>query len=64
MNKGDGPAAAGEEKAQTAHRSGTVGLALASLGVVYGDIGTSPLYTMEAIFAESWYQNIMDDMFG
>ena len=54
MNKGDGPAAAGEEKAQTAHRSGTVGLALASLGVVYGDIGTSPLYTMEAIFAGTY----------
>ena len=28
-------------------------LALAALGVVYGDIGTSPLYTMQTIFAGS-----------
>lgn len=26
-------------------------LALAALGVVYGDIGTSPLYTMKEVFA-------------
>jgi KUP system potassium uptake protein len=29
------------------------GLALAALGVVYGDIGTSPLYTMKEVFAGS-----------
>lgn len=29
----------------------TAGLAVAALGVVYGDIGTSPLYTMHEIFA-------------
>src|SRR6476620_12393078 len=35
-----------------AHRSqGTAALTLAALGVVYGDIGTSPLYTMKEIFA-------------
>ena len=28
-------------------------LALAALGVVYGDIGTSPLYTMKEVFGES-----------
>jgi len=28
----------------------TSGLALAALGVVYGDIGTSPLYTMKEVF--------------
>jgi K+ transporter len=27
------------------------GLSLAALGVVYGDIGTSPLYTMKEVFA-------------
>ena len=27
------------------------GLALAALGVVYGDIGTSPLYTLKEVFA-------------
>ncbi|MBI2308780.1 MAG: potassium transporter Kup [Rhodocyclales bacterium] len=29
----------------------SAGLALAALGVVYGDIGTSPLYTMKEVFA-------------
>ncbi len=28
-------------------------LTLAALGVVYGDIGTSPLYTMQTVFSES-----------
>src|ERR671929_390644 len=36
------------------HASGTVrGLALAALGVVYGDIGTSPLYTVKEAFGEA-----------
>ncbi|MBI1777477.1 MAG: potassium transporter Kup [Proteobacteria bacterium] len=30
----------------------TVGIALAALGVVYGDIGTSPLYTIQTCFSE------------
>ena len=34
-------------------RSSTRVLALAALGVVYGDIGTSPLYTMHEVFAGS-----------
>ncbi|MGV3589524.1 MAG: KUP/HAK/KT family potassium transporter [Adhaeribacter sp.] len=33
---------------QTAHRVSTAGL-LISLGIIYGDIGTSPLYVMKAI---------------
>ena len=32
-------------------RQGTLGLAAAAIGVVYGDIGTSPLYTLKAVFA-------------
>ena len=36
---------------QQASKAGTAGLALAALGVVYGDIGTSPLYTMKEVFA-------------
>lgn len=32
-------------------KSDTAGLALAALGVVYGDIGTSPLYTIKEVFA-------------
>ena len=34
-----------------AHRQGTAALTLAALGVVYGDIGTSPLYTIKEIFS-------------
>ena len=36
-----------------APRQGTAALALAALGVVYGDIGTSPLYTVKEIFSKS-----------
>ena len=38
----------------TSHASGKQGLAaltLAAIGVVYGDIGTSPLYTVKEVFA-------------
>jgi len=34
-------------------RQGTAALALAALGVVYGDIGTSPLYTVKEIFGNA-----------
>lgn len=33
----------------------TAGLALAALGVVYGDLGTSPLYTVKEIFGGEHY---------
>ncbi|SFM96445.1 KUP system potassium uptake protein [Formivibrio citricus] len=36
---------------QSGHTSRTAALTLAALGVVYGDIGTSPLYTIKEIFA-------------
>lgn len=32
-------------------RQGLAGLTLAAIGVVYGDIGTSPLYTVKEVFA-------------
>ena len=35
----------------TLNKSQQAALALAALGVVYGDIGTSPLYTMKEVFA-------------
>jgi KUP system potassium uptake protein len=35
----------------TTNRSSFAALALGALGVVYGDIGTSPLYTMKEIFS-------------
>src|SRR5687767_7563742 len=37
--------------ATPARRQATAALTLAALGVVYGDIGTSPLYTVKEIFA-------------
>jgi KUP system potassium uptake protein len=48
----DAPAAAGAENAgePQPHRPAVYGLALAALGVVYGDIGTSPLYTLQTVF--------------
>ncbi|MCU0972058.1 MAG: KUP/HAK/KT family potassium transporter, partial [Gammaproteobacteria bacterium] len=38
---------------QQTHKQSLSGLTLAALGVVYGDIGTSPLYTMREVFAAS-----------
>jgi KUP system potassium uptake protein len=35
----------------TVARTGMAALALGALGVVFGDIGTSPLYAMQAVFA-------------
>lgn len=32
-------------------REGTAALTLGAIGVVYGDIGTSPLYTVKEVFA-------------
>jgi KUP system potassium uptake protein len=34
-----------------AHGAGLVGLAVGALGVVFGDIGTSPLYALQTVFA-------------
>ncbi len=34
-----------------AHGAGLVGLAVGALGVVFGDIGTSPLYAVQTVFA-------------
>jgi KUP system potassium uptake protein len=39
-----------ETTAATGHKEGKAGLALAAIGVVFGDIGTSPLYTMKEVF--------------
>ena len=47
-----GRATAGEATSAAAPRRGDLrALALAALGVVYDDIGTSPLYTMREAFA-------------
>ncbi|HJV52394.1 MAG TPA: KUP/HAK/KT family potassium transporter, partial [Noviherbaspirillum sp.] len=33
-------------------KSSLAALTLAAIGIVYGDIGTSPLYTMKEVFSE------------
>src|SRR6187431_2217228 len=44
-------AGTGGSTRKTASREGVAALTLGALGVVYGDIGTSPLYTMKEIFS-------------
>src|ERR1700760_1430658 len=44
-------AAADDERDVVAH-AGKLVLALGALGIVYGDLGTSPLYTMQTIFTQ------------
>lgn len=41
-----------DKRAGAAKRSNTLLLALGATGVVFGDIGTSPLYTFQAIISE------------
>lgn len=45
-----GPTAAAETH-ESSHREGLAALTLGAIGVVYGDIGTSPLYTIREVFA-------------
>ncbi|WP_439518575.1 potassium transporter Kup [Hydrogenophaga sp.] len=40
-----------EQPSNALRRQGTAALTLGAIGVVYGDIGTSPLYTVKEIFA-------------
>jgi len=50
--KGEAPAADGADGGSAAGRSGTAALAFGALGVAFGDIGTSPLYALNAVFTE------------
>src|SRR4051794_26877268 len=36
------------------HKSTLSALTLAAIGIVYGDIGTSPLYTMKTVFSPEY----------
>jgi KUP system potassium uptake protein len=45
------PAASAEPEQPQSHGQGWLVLALGSLGVVFGDIGTSPLYSIQTVFA-------------
>ena len=41
---------------------GTAALALGALGVVYGDIGTSPLYSLKEAFTEKSHRLVVDEI--
>jgi KUP system potassium uptake protein len=45
-----GPPPSGPSKTTTAVHSGLAALTLGALGVVFGDIGTSPLYALQTVF--------------
>jgi KUP system potassium uptake protein len=36
------------------HATGQLALAIGALGVVFGDIGTSPLYTVQTVFSPGY----------
>ena len=42
----------GTELALKPEKHGMMAMTIAVIGIVYGDIGTSPLYTMKAVFIE------------
>jgi KUP system potassium uptake protein len=45
-------------------RSGLAGLVLAATGVVYGDIGTSPLYALKEVFAHGHVMLNAENIYG
>ena len=45
-------------------RSGLAGLTLAAVGVVYGDIGTSPLYALKEVFAHGHVRLTSENIYG
>jgi len=51
---GPGGDVQGEAPASPRHDPRVQALALAALGVVFGDIGTSPLYAMKEVFSEAY----------
>ncbi len=58
-----------DDLAEDAHAHGhgpVAGLALAALGVVFGDIGTSPLYSLQTVFSadHNAVQPTREDVFG
>ena len=61
------PAALPEESSAAPRRVGPVaGLGLAALGVVFGDIGTSPLYALQTVFSaeHNAVEPSREDVFG
>ncbi len=52
--------------ARPAHRGGRTALLLGALGIVYGDIGTSPLYAVQTVFGidDGVVRPTPDDVYG
>jgi KUP system potassium uptake protein len=48
----------------TSTKSGLAGLTLAAIGVVYGDIGTSPLYALKEVFAHGHVRLTEENIYG
>jgi KUP system potassium uptake protein len=48
---GSAPPEAGESSTGSPHAGRASGLVLAALGIVFGDIGTSPLYALQTVFS-------------
>lgn len=51
MDPSEGSQASEATDASPGHHAGSTGLLLAALGVVFGDIGTSPLYALQTVFS-------------
>ena len=49
---------------QTRTASGTAALTLGAIGVVYGDIGTSPLYALKQVFAHGHVPLVPGNVYG
>jgi KUP system potassium uptake protein len=60
------PRAEGNPDHPAAHSGGLFGLALGALGIVFGDIGTSPLYAVQTVFAidDNAVKPTVDDVYG
>jgi KUP system potassium uptake protein len=60
------PSVEGNPDHPAVHSSGLYGLALGALGIVFGDIGTSPLYAVQTVFSidDGAVQPTVADVYG
>ena len=63
---GSAPPEAGESSTGSPHAGRASGLVLAALGIVFGDIGTSPLYALQTVFSidNGAVAPTQDDVYG
>jgi len=60
------PDAATKQPSERTEHAGAGGLVLAALGIVFGDIGTSPLYALQTVFSidDGAVRPTVDDVYG